>query len=282
MSGSVQQQNTAVPFLASDLIGLALRNIGVGAMGTTPGPQDIADAIMSLNMMLGQWQQRRWLVPNLVDRCFMSTGASVYSIGPGGDLNLATRPTQVISAYARLAQAGFVATNDGGFTPQFAEGQFDTANDALATSMPIDYQLTPIQSYENYASIALKGLKTFPSAYHYNPAFPNGELRVWPIPQQGLWEIHLLIPEVLSNNLTASTQLNLPPEYMEAIVWNLACRLAPAYGQEASPTAIALARTALNTIQVANTQIPTLAIPGAISPYRGGNRVVTSPGAFIL
>lgn len=256
-----------VGYLASDLIALALRQIGVGAMGTTPSPQDLRDGIMHLNMMLAQWQRRRWLVPNLVDRAFISTGASVYYIGPGGDLDIPVRPSQVEAAYARLLN-GTASSVPGDFdTPCFTDGQFDTGSDALSGSgYPIDYPLSPIPSYEDYAGISLKALRTWPNYHHYNPAFPAGEFRPWPIPQEGIWEFHILYAEPLPSTLALTDAINLPPEYWDAIMWLLAARLAPSYGQEAGATVTAMARAALNTIRLANTQIPTLGMPAILNP----------------
>lgn len=67
-------------YLVSDLVGLALRQIGVGTLGTAPSAADISDGVMHLNMLLAKWQQEKFLVPNLVDIPLMSTGqASIMS-----------------------------------------------------------------------------------------------------------------------------------------------------------------------------------------------------------
>lgn len=253
-------------YTVSDLVGMALRQIGIGAMGTTASAPDTADGVMHLNLMLGQWQRRRWLVPNLIDIFCPSTGASVYSVGPGGDINMDTRPAQVMAAYARLL-VGAQASHDGDFSgSDFNGSDFDTESDGLATGNPIDYPLTAIPSYEDYASLSLKGLKTWPNYFYYNPAFPLGEFRPWPIPPADVWEFHLIVPEVLSTSLKETDNINLPPEYWDAIMWSLAARMAPSYGQEASPTVIAAAKAALSTIRSANMQVPTLGMPAILTP----------------
>lgn len=253
-------------YTVSDLVGMALRQIGIGAMGTSPNPPDVADGVMHLNMMLGQWQRRRWLVPNLVDKFCLSTGASVYSVGPGGDIDMDTRPAQVMAAYARLL-IGAQASSDGDFSgTDFNGADFDTGSDGLATGNPIDYPLAAIPSYEDYAALSLKGLKTWPNYFYYNPAFPSGEFRPWPIPPADVWEFHLIVPEVLSTNLKETDNINLPPEYWDAIMWTLAARMAPSYGQEASPTVVAAAKSALSTIRAANMQVPTLGMPAILTP----------------
>ncbi|MGO2957587.1 MAG: hypothetical protein ACTIDN_00930 [Acetobacter sp.] len=254
-------------YTVSDLVGMALRQIGIGAMGTSPNPPDVADGVMHLNMMLAQWQRRKFLVPNLVDLFCPSTGASVYYAGPGGDFDMPLRPAQVVAAYARLLASGTSATQDGDFSGgDFNGNDFDTGSDGLLAGNPIDYSLTPIPSYEDYAGLSLKGLKTWPNYFYYNPAFPSGEFRPWPIPPADLWEFHIIVPEILPTTLTATDPINLPPEYWDAIMWSLAARMAPSYGQEASPTVVAATKSALATIRSANMQIPTLGMPAILTP----------------
>ncbi len=258
-------------YLVSDLVGLALRQIGVGAMGTAPSPADIADGVMHLNMLLAKWQQQRFMVPNLVDLALMSTGASVYYLGPQGDFSVANRPARIDAAYVRMANSpGFQPSESGDFSPAlFSDALFDTGNDGLSSTSgggPLDFPLAIISSYEEYARIGLKGLRTWPSAVFYNPAFPLGELRFFPIPVSGMWELHVVVKEQLPANLSASLPINLPPEYWDAIMWCLAARMAPSYGQEASPTVAAMAKAAIAVVRAANQQISRLQMPITVGP----------------
>lgn len=259
--------NATTGYLVSDLVGLALEQIGVGVGGQNSDPQGLSSGVMHLNMMLAQWQRKRWLVPNLVDRAFMSTGASVYEIGPGGDLDMPVRPAQVMSAYARLLN-GASRSADGDFSGRDFDGtDFDTPTDGLdGGGYPIDYNLSPIPSYEDYAGLSLKGLRTWPNYFHYNPAFPMGEFRPWPIPPSDVWEFHVLIAEPLPATLKASDPINLPPEYWDAIMWSLAARLASSYGQPPNEAVIGAMRAAVATIRTANTQIPILGMPAILTP----------------
>lgn len=250
------------------LVDLALRQIGVGAQGTTSSDADIADAVMNLNMMLANWQRRRWLVPNLVDHCFMATGQSVYTIGPGGDLDLPLRPSQIDAAYARLLSDASGRSTPGEFSPDDYDGEFVLPKNGLdaSGSWPVDYPLQEIPSYEDYSAISIKALRSWPNYYHYNPAFPLGEFRPWPIPGgTQIWELHVLFNEILPASLTPDSQIDLPPEYADAIMWALAARLAPSYGQEASPTVTANAKAAIATLRTANHQVPTLGMPATLT-----------------
>ncbi|WP_172493437.1 hypothetical protein [Gluconobacter oxydans] len=258
-------------YVVSDLVSMALEQLGVGVGNQNADPQGMASGVKHLNMMLAQWQRRRWLVPNLVDTAFQSSGASVYYFGPGGDLDIPVRPDRIEAVYARMLN-GAAQSTEGDFAPSdFTPSDFDTGNDGLGgPGQPIDFGLTIIESYEDYASLGLKALRAWPSFCHYNPSFPLGEFRPWPIPPEG-WEFHVLYKVLLPANLSASSPINLPPEYWDAIMWTLAARLAPSYGQEASPTVVASAKSALNTIRTSNTQVPILGMPSILTP--SGNPV---------
>ncbi|MBS1093838.1 hypothetical protein [Gluconobacter wancherniae] len=267
MSASLNGVPGSSGYLVSDLINMSLRQIGVGAMGTTASDADLSDAVMHLNMMLAQWQRKRWLVPNLVDLSFVSTDASLYYVGPGGDLDTPVRPDKIEAAYARLLNGAPIST-PGDFLPiDFTGADFAVPVNGLdGDAQPIDFPLSIIQAYEDYATIGLKALRTWPSFCHYNPAYPLGEFRPWPIPAAGIWEFHLVFKQPLQSGLKPADPINLPPEYWDAIMWTLAARIAPSYGQEASSTVTALAKSALNTIRTSNTQIPTLEMPAILIP----------------
>lgn len=59
--------------------------------------------------------------------------------------------------------------------------------------------------------------------------------------------------------------IELSPEYLEALIYNLAVRLGDAYQLAALPSVEKRARTALKTIIGANTQVPTLCMPGYLA-----------------
>jgi hypothetical protein len=57
---------------------------------------------------------------------------------------------------------------------------------------------------------------------------------------------------------------NMPEEYEEAIHYNLAIRIASMYKYAVEPVTAGLAKLSLNTIKVANTQVPTLQMPSSL------------------
>lgn len=227
--------------LASDLINLALTDSGVLGVGQTANAQDITDCLRRLNMMIAQWSQRRWLVYHLVDTAKVMTGAQSYTVGTGGDFNI-TRPAQIEAAYLRQI--------------------------APSTPTPVDFWLDPIMSREDYSRLALKGLQASPSTwYFYDSDFPNGKIYPWPIPSSS-FELHIITKAVLQQFATVGDAVALPPEYEEAIFYNLMVRLRAAYRLPADNVQIGLAKAALNTIRRANFQIARLTMPTTLQ--KGG------------
>lgn len=228
------------------LITLALKLIGILGVGQTALFEDTNDAFVMLNAMISTWNRKRWLIYALNDFALTADGSLSYSIGPSGRFNVA-RPDKIEGAYIRrLAPQSGPSTNT------------------------IDYPLMSIDSHEDYINISLKSLQSFPSAIFYDSAYPLGNIYVWPIPDSS-YEIHILVKETLKQFADLTTNINLPPEYQEALIWNLAARLRPLYQLPPDPTIVAMAKGALSTIRGANAQIPTMSLPAGLSRNSGGS-----------
>ena len=249
---------------------LAMRAAGVVDAYNDPQPADLADAQTLFGAMLGQWNQMRFLVPNELDLPCLSTGALTYSVQPGGDFDT-PRPDRILSAYARLIMASSQVTTLGPFDPaQLDPAVFSTgASGNISQPLAIDFPLSVIQSREDWNSICLKGLSTFPLAVFYEASVAAPLLHVWPVPQAGRYEIHISVKDVLTAGSALTDPITTPPEYLEALIWNMAGRLRPFYGMAPEPTITALARASLATIRASNTQIPTLDLPSAVQPLAG-------------
>lgn len=220
------------------LITRALKKTGVTGVGQSADPVDLADAFDDLNSMLGQWAHRRWISFHTVDVVVIATGAVSYA--------LATRPDRI--------EAAFVRQNPG-------------------SSTPADYPLDVLQSREDWDRVTLKSQPGNPVCLFYDNTFPAGTLFLWPNPSNAC-EIHLTVkgPE-LAALLTLDDAINLPFEYEEALLYNLAVRLRPSYQLGPDPILSALAVTSLNTVRVANAQIARLALPTQFSNNRRGGSI---------
>lgn len=221
---------------AVDLITLALKDIGALGIGQSIGPDDTADGLATLNMMLGAWQGERLSVYHLVDTALMSTGAQSYTVGVGGNFNV-LRPIKISAAYARL--------NPG-------------------MSNPIDYPIKMIDAREDYVRIGLKSLVSFPEFAFYDAAYPLGNLFLYPVPNS-TFELHIVTMEALPQFSVPAAAINLPPEYTAAIRYNLAMWLAPSYQLEPQASLVRLAGNAKRIVKRMNVQIQTMTIPRGLA-----------------
>ena len=252
-----------------DLLTAALRDSGALGIGMIPLSEDLLDASARGMWLLQQWERKRWLIWHLKTLTVQATGQSVdgsgnpipYTVGPTGlpgtppqiavgAQGFATRPNRIESAFFR---------------------QLITAPNG-----PVDYPLRVLPALEDYNAIRMKGLTNFSLICYYDPAWPYGNLYVWPWPQANIYAIGITVREQLpqafslAGNPLAVT-LNIPFEYYRALVKNIAMEVRPKYGIGNTPGDIlqAQARDALDTIRRGNTQIPLLGIPPGLAPRPG-------------
>ena len=234
-----QQQQPAimpgVPATCLQVIFMALRMAGRinDKQSVSETSKDVDDAQSLLVAMIAQWQQRRWLVPDLVETVVPCTGAISYTVGATGDVAM-VRPDYIEDAFIRLLP------NENGAT--------------------FDYPMTVLRAREDYNRIALKDLASFPGAVYYSPSTPLGQLFIWPVPNNA-YELHFFTKALLPLYTSTASLLGLGPEYLDAVVSGLACRFASAAGLQPSPTLLNQARAALATVRNANLQVPSMSMP---------------------
>lgn len=223
-----------------DMLTLCLQDAGIIGMGQQAVPEDSTNALARLNWMLAGWRRQRWLVFNLRNYSVTSTGAQIYTVGPGGNIDTGgtQRPDKIEFAFFRQLVPG---------------GPSQT-----------DYTLEILTSWEDYNRIGLKNLGTFPTTAFYSNDFPLGHFYAWPIPQATLYALFITVKEQLAGNLNFTDDLLLPEEYFNAIHWNLTVILRSAYDLPPKPVDVAFAKNALNIIRGSNSQIARLRMPGEL------------------
>lgn len=229
-----------VPTTPRDLINLSLKTANVLGVGQVASAEDTNDAFNLLNMLMAQLQRRRYMIYQLVTLAKQATGAISYTVGPGGDFNVA-RPAKLESAFFRQN---------------------------VQTPLPVDYPLEILRSTEDYNRISIKNLNAFPRFAFYDMAYPMGNLYVWPVPNS-MYEIHITVMQQLQQFQNLSDQIAMPPEYSAALMWNLTLELYPFYGLPVSDVVRGKAEASLRIIEEANTAIPQLQLPPAVRPQRG-------------
>ena len=219
---------------AQQVIYRALRACGrvTDTQSVAVGSQDVQEGFAALVEMLGQWQRKRWLVYSLAELVVVANGAAAYTVGTNGNFDI-VRPDRLESAFARLINGG----------------------------LSVDYPLEVLDDKEDYNLIAFKQLQSFPSLVYYDPAYPTGTAYFWPIPQAGAYELHLFTKTNLQKFSSISDPLLAPPEYVQAMVYNLAVDMGLTFGLDVKPGLVNKARATLNTIRNANLQVPELGMP---------------------
>lgn len=84
------------------------------------------------------------------------------------------------------------------------------------------------------------------------------------------------------SNITSNldTEIIMPEEYEEAIMYNLTLRVCSMYQVEAMPQTIRLAKAGLNNIRKNNTQVPTLTMPAAPGVRTGKSFNIYNPDGY--
>lgn len=219
---------------------MALKTANVVGVGQTPSAEDVNDAFNLLNMMMAQWQRRRYMVYQLITASKQATGQQVYTVGPGGDFDI-PRPAKLESAFFRQN---------------------------VATPLPVDYPFVILRAREDYDRISIKNLNAFPQYIFYDAGFPLGNLYPWPVPNDQ-YELHITVMQQLQQFQNLSDEIVLPPEYQAALMWNLVLEVYPMWGLEADPQVMRKAEASMRIIEESNAQIPRLQMPTALRGRSG-------------
>lgn len=227
--------------LVSSLIEMSLRKIGALSTGETIETTRQAEALSALQLMLRSWGSLSNQMFATVKESFpLVAGQTSYTWGiTTGNFN-STRPTQVLGAYIL---------------------------DSSGTTHPVD-----ITSEGYYRSISSKTTSGRPTNLFFYPSYPLATVYMYPVPDavETLYvDAFKPFTETASFDVVGST-IAFPAYYEEAIVFNLAIRLAPEYGKTASAEVSAVAKSSfrdVTTINAANQVEPIFALVPAGGSY---------------
>lgn len=208
---------------AMDIITDACLDLGVIAAGESLDGLSLAQHLRRLNRLLDTWSTDQALVYQVtpVQTPFVPN-QQVYTCGTGGDINI-PRPLKI----------ELVSVLDG--------------------SQPVPVEI-PIQiiTTEEWRDIPVKNTpSTFPLAVWITGEYPLRNLWFWPIPQ--IADTMVIYPwSVLTEFSDLTTSIALPQGYEEALVSNLAIRLAPQYGVSAPAETVNAAKESIRLIKDTN------------------------------
>jgi hypothetical protein len=197
------------------IITLALRKLGVLEIGATPDPDTIANASMSLNLLIKMmstdglklWKISELIIPITANQTSYVLGGSTSTL-----MYDSLNPTVAITDKPLKAIQGFYRN--------------------LQNSPPIDVPVMLISKQE-YNILGSKSSTGVANTLFYDPRKLNGVLYVYLTPNlysQTNLQLHLIAQMPLDDLNSALEVPDFPNEWMNCLVWNLADQMSMEYG----------------------------------------------------
>lgn len=223
---------------ARDLINDAHRLLNLVDSGNALPESVYQDNFRSLNQLLDSWSTERLAVYSTQDQILTWPANTIFrTLGPTGDL-VAERPILV-----------------------------DDSTYFRDPSTNVSYGIKMINQSQ-YNGIAVKTVtSTYPQVMWVNMTFPNIEVYIYPRPTRNL-EFHFVSVEPLTQASTLDSPILFPPGYLRAFRYNLACELAPEFGQEPTPQVIKIAITSKRDLKRINNPDDLMTLPYSVVANR--------------
>lgn len=231
---------------AKALIASTLKLIGVVGVGVKPSAALLFDSLEAMNSMLQSWSsapQPLFFVTR--EELTLTTSKVSYTIGDGGDLDT-TRPQQVMDSYITINETDFIVKR---------------------------------RNRDQYDRVATKTTEGRPSNFYYEPEYPLGVLRFYPVPEENFSFTLISLKPFPAYGI--NDEMALPPGYERAIKYNLAMEIADNYGKQLSPLTKHIAGGSFKMLKNVNlvrqTEVqkgldPTGSVRGIINPNELFNR----------
>lgn len=190
------------------IISAAFRKIGALGDYESISTEKLNVGIAALNPMIKALAAKGMPIWAITEQYInMSNWASsaAVTIGPGAQINQNTKPLKILQAIRR-----------------------DNTN----TSSPVDTQMN-IYTYENYQILSSKNATGAPVHLFYQPLAYTGIITLWPRPDttwQTNGQLYIRYHRPFQDFDAASDEPDFPVEWHEALIYQLAVRLASEYG----------------------------------------------------
>lgn len=205
----------------AELITGAYRLSNIIPGGETLESFQTAEGLRVLNQMLATWSLDRQGVHAITKESFsIVSGTAEYTIGSGGDFDT-TRPNRITFA--------FVRQNNQDYNVQVVDREWQASrqNKTSLTGRPWELQ--------------------------YEPTNPLANITLYPKPD-ATYELHLQTVKPLAVYSSANDDLALPPEYEQAIEYNLAMAVANRSGTSVGQETAMIAADGLKKLKRLHSQ----------------------------
>lgn len=196
---------------ARRLIERAFKKAGITTINESPTDLESKDALDEMISMLSSWANDSTLAVFRVWETFpLESGKKEYIIGP----------------------------NDTGLPDDESGIDFITSRpiDIKAATVKfsnVDYDVGIISDETYINGISVKTNRGIPSLLNYDNGYPLAKIRLYPVPSSN-YELFILSEKSLDQITSLNSAIDFPPGWHDAIIYNLAMRLAPEYGQPVS------------------------------------------------
>lgn len=218
---------------ALNVIEGALRMLNILSVGVSASTAQQTEGLDMLNLMIDEWRNEQLMCPWVVEESFaLTSGDGEYSIGPGADFNT-VRPIE-------LQDSAFVRVSD------------------------IDYPITLINQAQYNAFPSKNVTGSFPQVLYYEPIFPQGIIRLWPLPGSGN-TLYISSLKQLATMPGTGTTVSVPPGYELCYRSNLALTWSNNFGVAIPPGVVRTALRTKRSIRRVNNRLGVLGIDAAIT-----------------
>lgn len=225
-----------------DLIGGALRLLGVLAAGEQAQADEAQDALSSLNDLIDSWKLERLMVFAIQPQTFNLLGSKkIYTMGPGGDFDT-ERPV-------RIDKVNLIYTQTS------------------PLPLTLDVEILNLDQYQ--ALVVPDTTSMIPTKVYADDNYPLRSLLFFPVPQIS-FPVEIFTWKQIDGFPDINQVISLPPGYQRALRFNLALELAPEYGKSIPVEVAAAALDAKAAIKSNNIQPlymqcdPALQAPGGV------------------
>lgn len=203
---------------AQEVIEAALQELGILVSGGTLSADDLAWGLGKFNRFLNTLSADGLNLYYRAPESFnLVDGTPDYEIGTGATFDTA-RP--------KVIEQAFIRDNDH------------------------DYPLR-IRPISEYWGLSEKTTKNMPIKLYYDPTYPKGTIYLYFTPSSA-YSMHIVSQKPLLTYAAAPTEIVLPGDYEDALVLNLAIRMASRYGKATSGELQLSAKEALGNLRALN------------------------------
>lgn len=188
--------STDFALTGNSLVTEARAVLGISATEEPLTAAELTEGLRALNMMLKAWQAEGVMCWTLTEgQLTLVASQASYSFASGGDFT--TVPLDMVDIRIRRNST--------------------------------DLQMTEM-SREEYFALPNKTNTGYPTQWYYDRQRSSGTLYVWPAPDTTAGTLHFTYRRIIMDIDDGTQDIDLPQEWHEAIVYNLARRFISRYG----------------------------------------------------